>query len=361
MSLSPTATETLFADRRRRPGRRRRRPLELSRRAPTTDLSGYKPNVEAIAGYEPDLVVMSDDIDGVEAQLEALGIEMLVLPAAADARRRLRADRAARAATGHVDEAAEVVRDDEDQHRGVPAEVPDAAPLTYYHELDNTLFSVTSKTFIGEVYAPRRPREHRRPADAARQSGYPQLSAEFLVDADPDLVFLADTKCCNESSATFGARPGFDALDAVGRPRGRARRRHRFALGTADRRPLAPDHRGAWKRSPRVTDRGRRRDRDRVPDAHRPAWLVGLIGVVVVAVVLGVTVGPWRSRRSAGARAPRPLPGPRRRLRPVARGTRRSCGTSASRGSCSACWSAAMLSIAGGAYQGAFRNPLADP
>jgi iron complex transport system substrate-binding protein len=54
------------------------------------------------------------------------------------------------------------------------------------------------------------------PADADGQSGgYPQLSAEFLVEADPDLVFLADTKCCQQDAATFAARPGFADLSAV--------------------------------------------------------------------------------------------------------------------------------------------------
>ena len=43
------------------------------------------------------------------------------------------------------------------------AQVPERdEPLTYYHELDDTLFSVTSDTFIGEIYALGRPREHRR-------------------------------------------------------------------------------------------------------------------------------------------------------------------------------------------------------
>jgi iron complex transport system substrate-binding protein len=56
-------------------------------------------------------------------------------------------------------------------------------------------------------------------ADAAdvdgQAGGYPQLSTEYLVEADPDLVFLADTKCCAQDAAGFGDRPGFGALSAV--------------------------------------------------------------------------------------------------------------------------------------------------
>ena len=45
--------------------------------------------------------------------------------------------------------------------------------------------------------------------------GYPQLNAEFIVSADPDLIFLADTICCGESAETVAARPGWDAIAAV--------------------------------------------------------------------------------------------------------------------------------------------------
>jgi iron complex transport system substrate-binding protein len=89
-------------------------------------------------------------------------------------------------------------------------------PLTYYHELDPTLFTVTSSTFIGQLYGLA---ELESVADAADPGGefggYPQLSAEFLVAADPTFVFLADTECCGESADTFAARPGFADLSAV--------------------------------------------------------------------------------------------------------------------------------------------------
>jgi iron complex transport system substrate-binding protein len=86
--------------------------------------------------------------------------------------------------------------------------------LTYYHELDSTLFSVTSKTFIGEVYSSF---GLVNIADAADSdgTGYPQLSAEYLLEQDPDLIFLADTKCCGESAVTAAARPGWSELAAV--------------------------------------------------------------------------------------------------------------------------------------------------
>src|SRR5680860_1495873 len=89
------------------------------------------------------------------------------------------------------------------------ASVPDRArPLTYYHELDDTLFTVTSRTFAGEIYSLAGLENVADPADADGQAGgFPQVSAEFLIDADPDLVFLADTKCCDQTAQTFAALP----------------------------------------------------------------------------------------------------------------------------------------------------------
>src|SRR6202022_1842200 len=78
---------------------------------------------------------------------------------------------------------------------------------TYYHEVDNTLYTATSKTFLGALYARLGMLNVADPADHTG-SGYPQLSAEYLVKANPDYVFLADTVCCHESGATFAARPG---------------------------------------------------------------------------------------------------------------------------------------------------------
>ena len=87
-------------------------------------------------------------------------------------------------------------------------------PLTYYHELDPTYFSATSKTFIGQVYSLLGLKNIADPADTDG-SGYPQLSAEAIIAANPDLVFLADTKCCQQTAQTVAARPGWNVITAV--------------------------------------------------------------------------------------------------------------------------------------------------
>lgn len=182
---------------------------------PVTDLSGWSPNVEAIASYDPDLVVMRTDGD-VIASLEALGIAQLVhdSPATFD-------DVYAQIAQfgetlGLVEQADELIASMRSQIAELVAEAPDASGLTYYHELTDGLYSVTGGTFVGHVYSLF---GLRSVADAAaaeeESSAYPQLSAEYLVDADPDLIFLADTLCCGQNAETVAARPGWEFMSAV--------------------------------------------------------------------------------------------------------------------------------------------------
>ena len=215
VSLSPTATEILFAigagDQVVAVDDQSNYPEE----APVTDLSGFTPNVEAIAAFEPDLVVISFDPGDLASSLEALGIPVLLQPAAATLDDTYAQIEQLGVATGHVADAAEVVAQ---MHADIDAIVASVTPrpeaLTYYHELDPTFFTVTSATFIGQVYTLLGLDNIADPADADGY-GYPQLSAEYIVEQDPDLIFLADTKCCGQTPETVAARPGWSELTAV--------------------------------------------------------------------------------------------------------------------------------------------------
>ncbi len=215
VSLSPAATETLFEIGAGKQVVAVDDQSNYPADAPKTKLSGYEPNIEAIAGYTPDLVIVADDTKKISTQLKALGIETLVAlpPTTIDGAYEQIAQLGE--ATGHEKDAAELVEEMKGRIAELSGEVEKRAkPLTYYHELDNTLYSVTSSTFVGQIYSLAGLQNIADPADKSG-GGYPQLSAEYLVKADPDLVFLADTKCCAQNAATFGKRPGFAGLKAV--------------------------------------------------------------------------------------------------------------------------------------------------
>lgn len=181
---------------------------------PTTALSGYEPNVEAISNYEPDLVLASGDNGDLVAGLEKIGITTLILPAATDLDDNYRQIELVGDVTGRSDEADDLVDEMKTQMKDLEAEVPDGPAVTYFHELDQTLYSVTSKSFIGELYALAGFDNIADEADP-EGSGYPQLSAEYIIEQDPQAIFLADTKCCAQTRDTLAARPGWGNLRAV--------------------------------------------------------------------------------------------------------------------------------------------------
>ena len=215
VSISPTGTEMLFAigagDRVVAVDQFSYYPTD----APVTDLDGWNPNIEAIASYEPDLVVLQTDGDLV-ASLEALGIEVWAHDAPLALDDVYVQIEQLGAVTGQTGEAAALIADMRAEIAELIAAAPDASGLSYYHELDNTLYTVTGGTFIGQVYGLFGLANVADPADADGSAwGYPQLSDEYLVDADPDVIFLADTLCCGQNAQTVAARPGWDQITAV--------------------------------------------------------------------------------------------------------------------------------------------------
>jgi iron complex transport system substrate-binding protein len=214
VSMSPTATEMLFAVGAGAQVTAVDSNSNYPKEAPRTDLSAYEPNLEAIAGYKPDLVVYSDDPGELAAGLAKLGIPALHQPAARNLNDTYaQLDQLGRA-TGHPAEAGRLTATMRAEISKITAAARPERPLSYYHELDKNLYTATSKTFIGQLYGLL---GMKNIADAADKdgSGYPQLSAEYVVKADPDLIFLADTRCCGQTASTVAARDGWDQLTAV--------------------------------------------------------------------------------------------------------------------------------------------------
>ena len=216
VSLSPTHTEMLFAigagdqvvavdDQSDFP----KAALDVQ-----TKLSGFEPNVEAIAGYEPDLVIVSND-GGIVAQLDDLGIETYLGKAAKVIDDSYTQIEQLGAMTGHVGEAAELVGQMQADIAELTADVPQLAePLDVYHELDPTFYSVDSTTFIGQIYSLFGLRNIADETEG-NTGGYPQLNQEFIVSNDPDMIFLADSECCQQDAAAVAARDGWQDMSAV--------------------------------------------------------------------------------------------------------------------------------------------------
>ncbi len=178
-------------------------------------IDSFSPSVEAIAELDPDLVIISFDPGDLVSGLDAVGVATLVHGTAASVADAYAQIEELGAVTGHSGDAADLIAAMQEEIEELVADAPDGAGVTYYHELDNTLFSITSQTFAGEIYGLFGLENVADPADNGTAFGFPQLSDEFLVDADPELVFLADTICCGQDAATVAERPGWDQMSAV--------------------------------------------------------------------------------------------------------------------------------------------------
>nr|WP_221308711.1 ABC transporter substrate-binding protein [Nocardiopsis mwathae] len=217
VSLSPSTTEMLFAIGAGDQVAAADEYSDYPEEAPTTDLSGFTPSVEAISEEDPDLVILAGSAEDAAEQLDKLGIPVLVLDAATtldDTYDQIRllgevtgeaesadaeADRVESEITGIVDETKEKLGDTD---------------LSYYHEVDDTMYSATSDTFIGQIYNEFGLTNIADEADdAASSGGYPQLSPEFIVEADPDLIFLAYGGA--DAVEDVAERPAFDKVSAV--------------------------------------------------------------------------------------------------------------------------------------------------
>lgn len=215
VSLSPTATEMLFAIGAGSQVKAVDDQSNYPPQAPKTKLSGFQPNVEAIATYQPDLVVVSGDVPGLVTSLKKISIPVLVEPAAKTIDDSYMQIEQLGLATGHAKEAGTLVANMRSRIQAIVASAPKfASPPTYYHELDNLYFTATSKTFIGTVYGLLGMKNIADPADK-KASGYPQLSAEYIIQTNPQIIFLADTKYSAQSARTVQKRAGWNQITAV--------------------------------------------------------------------------------------------------------------------------------------------------
>jgi iron complex transport system substrate-binding protein len=215
ISLSPTATEDLFAIGAGKQVVAVDNQSNYPKNAPMTKLSGFTPNAEAVAAYRPDLVVVSFDGNHIVEALGKLKIAVLVEPTASTLAQAYAQLEQLGKATGKMAQAARVVAGMKQKIAAIVASVPHPEPpITVYHELGPDLYSATSKTFIGRIYSMLGLKDI---ADAADKtgSGYPQLSQEYVVAASPRLIVLADTVCCGQTVAKVDKRAGWGTVAAV--------------------------------------------------------------------------------------------------------------------------------------------------
>jgi iron complex transport system substrate-binding protein len=214
ISLSPTATEDLFAIGAGKQVIAVDDQSDYPKAAPRTKLSGFTPNVEAIVAYHPDLVVISYSPKDFAGALAKAHVRVLLQPFATSFKDAYAQMLQLGRVTGHGQEAKALVT----RMKARIAKLVRAAPkraLSVYNELTPDYYSATGASIIGEIFKLFGLRNIADAAPGAGSSGAVQLSAEYIVSSNPDLIVLADTRCCGQSRASVASRPGWGTITAV--------------------------------------------------------------------------------------------------------------------------------------------------
>lgn len=217
VSLSPTATESLYGMGAGSQVVAVDKNSDYPASVPHSSLDAYQINAEAVAAYRPDLVVESGLTPAQVKQLTALKLPVFEQQAAATLDQAYQQIADLGKATGNTAAAEALVASMKQKIAGIVADTPKPkAGTTFYYELDPTYYSVTTTTFVGQLFKLLGLASIADTAKgAAAAGGYPQLNSEYIVKSNPGYVFLADTKCCKQSATTVAARSGWSVLGAV--------------------------------------------------------------------------------------------------------------------------------------------------
>ena len=212
ISLSPTATEMLFAIGAGGNVVAVDSHSNFPKDAPFTNLSALEPNLEAIASYKPDLVIIAFEIGNLKVDLNAVGIEVLLLPATPTVEDALKQILEIGDITGNEENAEKLVVKIRSQIKTISLQREGKPKFSVYHELDENYYSPSSRSFLGNIYEILGFKNIADEADTAK-TGYPRLSAEYIMVSNPDIIVTSGLK--NDNQLKFASRAGWNAIKAV--------------------------------------------------------------------------------------------------------------------------------------------------
>lgn len=212
ISLSPTATEMLFAIGAAENVIAVDSYSNFPSSAPLTTLSAFEPNLEAIALYKPDLVVISFDVGDLQLGLNSAGIDVLLLPAVATIEDAFEQILEIGRVTKNEINAENLVSELRIGLHRIISERKGKPKLKVYHELDEHYYSPSSSSFLGDIYNALGFENIADRADLAK-TGYPKLSAEYILGANPEVIIIGGRN--KNSAQKISLRPGWTKIEAI--------------------------------------------------------------------------------------------------------------------------------------------------
>lgn len=178
-------------------------------------LDAFQPNLEAITAFEPDLVYVFADMNEIVAALRRVDVPVLYLVLPSTLEGVLEHIELFGRISGHEAEADELVASLEGRMAEVETAIAEVETgPRVFHELDPTYFTVAPESFVGDFYT----RLKAQNIAARADSPYLQLSAELIVERDPEVIVLAD-EASGVTPESVKERPGWEAISAVANDR----------------------------------------------------------------------------------------------------------------------------------------------
>ena len=167
---------------------------------------GIDPNIESIVALKPDLVLMAGSARGVE-RLKSLGLTVLTLEPKNYADVQMTLGVVAKALGVPAKDSDRVWRDINAQVDEISKSVPQYAKAQrVYFEVSPVPFGAGESSFIGETLQ----RLGAKNILPAAMGLFPQVSPEFVVRAQPDIIMVGDSNLSD-----MQARPGWKNLIAM--------------------------------------------------------------------------------------------------------------------------------------------------
>lgn len=172
------------------------------------EVDSFQPNLEAIAGFRPDLVYVFSDQGGIVTALRNAGVAVLFLKSPDSLAGVYENIEVMGRVLGRRPEATKLVASMKAREQAVTGKLGSVARgPRIFHELSSDYYTLRSDTFIGELYNLLKASNI---ADGA-SSAYPQLSAEAIIQRDPEVIVLVS----GEKPQAVRQRPGWSAISAV--------------------------------------------------------------------------------------------------------------------------------------------------
>lgn len=220
-SLSPSATEILYGINASKQIIAVDKSSDYPKNAPITPILGFVPIFEQIIKYKPDLVIINNTaINAVEVinKLNNMNIKTYLEKTPNNLDDIYKEIFELGKITGKEEESKNLVEKMKKNINNIIIKFKKYKniniPIKFFHEIDDNLYTATSKTFVGNVYSTFGLINIADKAPIEKKDGYIQLDKKYIVESNPDLIFLGDG-VVGEKYSLYIKKEGWDKINAI--------------------------------------------------------------------------------------------------------------------------------------------------